>query len=215
MRILIIEDNQEWQGLVKDVLNILPCEIEVASNYNQAQSALQQRVFDVITLDMDLNDAQGLVGWPLLRMLERGKYPQSKNARVIVLSGSGDFQKSPNQVSELLTKHKNVAHFLWKADHEWDDKLYEAVAEIQAEYQSDSVLPGPDTANLRRILADYFKESELRNIAFDLGVDHEKLSGSGKDDLARGLIEHLLRRGRLPELIEMLREQRPDLDLEI
>ena len=214
MRILVIEDNQEWQELVKDVLEILPCEIKVVSNYAQAKTALQQQAFDVITLDMELNDAKGTQsGWPLLGMLERGRYPKSQDARVIVLSGSGDFQKSPHQVGELIIKHRNVTQFLWKADLDWDDKLYETVSNILLQKPQEDPSDSPDPVRLRQILTENFSNSELHNLAFDLHVDYEKLQGSGKEDKARGLVEYFARRGRLSELADTCRQLRPHINM--
>ena len=67
------------------------------------------------------------------------------------------------------------------------------------------------TSKLRQILVDYFSESELHNLAFDLGVDYENLPGKSKGDKGRELITFLDHRGRLAELIRMIRQVRPDM----
>lgn len=64
------------------------------------------------------------------------------------------------------------------------------------------------TNKLRQILIDYFDESELQNLAFDLGVDYENLPGQSKGDKARGLIAFLERRGRLSELVQACHQLR-------
>ena len=66
-----------------------------------------------------------------------------------------------------------------------------------------------DQAQLRLILIEYFSETDLKNLAFDLGVDHERLPGQSKDDLARELIMYLKRQGRHIQLIDAGRSQRP------
>jgi hypothetical protein len=62
------------------------------------------------------------------------------------------------------------------------------------------------------LLSIYFNESELRTLAFDLGLDYEMLPGSTKGDKARELILHLWRSGRLPELIGLGRGMRPNAE---
>jgi ActR/RegA family two-component response regulator len=66
-----------------------------------------------------------------------------------------------------------------------------------------------DKGKLRQILTDYFNESELRNLCFDLSVDYDGLPGDSKDDKARELISYMERHGRLSELNEKCRELRP------
>ena len=66
-------------------------------------------------------------------------------------------------------------------------------------------------SQLRQLFSVYFSESELKTICFDLGLDYEMLPGSGKGDRARELISHMWRNGRLPELVELGRELRPNL----
>lgn len=64
---------------------------------------------------------------------------------------------------------------------------------------------------LRRILTDYFNESELQNLIFDLGeVDYENLPGKSKEDKARELIAFLERRGRVSELVQLCYRLRPN-----
>jgi hypothetical protein len=67
---------------------------------------------------------------------------------------------------------------------------------------------------LRRTLNRCFDENELRDLCFDLGVDYQDLPGEGKGAKVRELIAHLERRGRLPKLVEMGRELRPDVSWE-
>lgn len=68
-------------------------------------------------------------------------------------------------------------------------------------------------SDLRQTLVDSFNESELRDIAFDLGIDYEIISGLSKRDKARELIVHVQRHGRLRELIDMIVYLRPNLAL--
>ncbi len=69
--------------------------------------------------------------------------------------------------------------------------------------------PDINLADLRQKLIKQFNLSELRNLAFDLGIDHEELSGSSKSDEARELIAHCQRRGSLPTLLAAVQQLRP------
>jgi hypothetical protein len=69
-----------------------------------------------------------------------------------------------------------------------------------------------DVAELRQLLARRFSLGELRDLCFDLGVDYDDLPAEGKAEKARELVAYLERRERISELVEMLRERRPDVD---
>ena len=80
---------------------------------------------------------------------------------------------------------------------------------------AENVLSGVDAdrssrAQLRRVLDEYFNETELRNLCFDMGIDYEGLSSGGKADKARELIAHCERHGRVDELERRCRELRPN-----
>ena len=66
-----------------------------------------------------------------------------------------------------------------------------------------------DLNGLRSGLIRYFSLSELHDLCFELGIDFDDLGGASKADKARELISYLDRRGRLPELVRILRQQRP------
>lgn len=71
-----------------------------------------------------------------------------------------------------------------------------------------STLQPPD---LHRILTQGLSLAELHNLSFSLGIDFEDLAGQEKSAKARELILHLRRRNRLQELVDYLRQNRPDL----
>ena len=77
-----------------------------------------------------------------------------------------------------------------------------------------SVQKPPDRGylvGLRRILTTRFGETELRDLCFDLGVGYEGLPGVGTGDKARELIAHLDRHDRIPHLIALCKQTRPDI----
>jgi hypothetical protein len=62
---------------------------------------------------------------------------------------------------------------------------------------------------LREILEKSFSLSELRTLCFDLSVDYDDLPGDTKSDKTRGLVEYLVRRDRVNELILAIQKLRP------
>jgi len=71
--------------------------------------------------------------------------------------------------------------------------------------------PRQNLAILREILTKRLNETELRNLCFDLGVDYDILPGAGTADKARELIAYCERRYNIPQLVETVRKQRPDI----
>jgi hypothetical protein len=65
--------------------------------------------------------------------------------------------------------------------------------------------------DLRQIFTNRFSEGELRALCFDLGVDYNNLPGQGRSDKVIELISFLERRRRIPELVNVLKQLRPDI----
>jgi hypothetical protein len=63
-----------------------------------------------------------------------------------------------------------------------------------------------DLTWLLTFICDHYDETELRALAFDLNVIYEDLPSRGRRSKARDLISYLVRRGRLDELIDALKE---------
>lgn len=68
-----------------------------------------------------------------------------------------------------------------------------------------------EAAHLLHVLDRFFDLAEIGELAFHLDVDFDNLAGERKIDKARALICYLERRGRLDELIDAIREERPNL----
>lgn len=60
-------------------------------------------------------------------------------------------------------------------------------------------------------LRQLFSEGEIRDICFELDIDYESLSGSGKGGKSRELINYLSRRERLNDLITICQRERPNI----
>jgi len=128
-------------------------------------------------------------------------------------------QVTPGSVQITLEMPEDVALRLVSKFKAGDSEIRELrIVEVKL---GISVTPSPsvkpfsrqiDPAKLRQVLTERFNESELRNLCFDLHVDYESLTGAGKEDKARELVAYLERRGRLSELVETGKRQRPDID---
>ncbi|MBE7529618.1 MAG: SUMF1/EgtB/PvdO family nonheme iron enzyme [Ardenticatenaceae bacterium] len=59
------------------------------------------------------------------------------------------------------------------------------------------------------LLDAHFNDEELRTLCLMLGLEYESLGGRGKTANARELAEQMRRQGRLPELLALLRQERP------
>jgi hypothetical protein len=70
-----------------------------------------------------------------------------------------------------------------------------------------------DRAKLRQFLVERFSLDELKNLAFDLGVDFELFAHQTKQEFSRGLIAYFERRDNLSCLVTELLRQRHDDDL--
>jgi len=66
-------------------------------------------------------------------------------------------------------------------------------------------------SSLRQLLIARFDEGELETLCFDLGIDYDDLAGESKADKVRELLEYLVRRNALPELVRVGKATRPDI----
>jgi hypothetical protein len=64
-------------------------------------------------------------------------------------------------------------------------------------------------ARIYTSLERHFNDDELRALCFDLGVPYDDLPGRTRPGKITALIEHLDRRGRLPDLIHHVAYHRP------
>jgi hypothetical protein len=70
----------------------------------------------------------------------------------------------------------------------------------------------PDRGKLRRAILDYFSESELEDLCFDMAIDHERFPAKGKAELVRELIAYCERNDRTVELVKICQELRPGIE---
>ncbi len=69
-KILIIEDEKEWQDLLSEYLESAEFQIEIADNLDLAIEKINNELFHYITIDLRLTgdkDASSYEGWDILR----------------------------------------------------------------------------------------------------------------------------------------------------
>ena len=66
--------------------------------------------------------------------------------------------------------------------------------------------------DLRRNIVDRFSLGELQTLALDLSIDWDILPGEEKVSKVNSLVMHQAHRGRLDDLIDLLREERPQVE---
>ncbi len=67
-------------------------------------------------------------------------------------------------------------------------------------------------AKLHKQIDTYFSFSEVRTLCFNLGVDYENIPGDRRSAFIRNLVVSLAKQGRLQELVDNVREERPRVD---
>ena len=64
---------------------------------------------------------------------------------------------------------------------------------------------------LHQTITQHFNLAELQGLAFDLGTNWDELAGDTLSLKSQSLIGYMQRNGRLPKLLHLLQEDRPNL----
>jgi len=72
--------------------------------------------------------------------------------------------------------------------------------------------PPSPAAALRDLIVTYFNEDEVRGLAFDIGLEYESLSGTSKVGRSGALVQQVARNGKIVDLVELCRKNRPEVD---
>jgi CheY-like chemotaxis protein len=163
MNILVVEDDESWQKAIQHALRKLPveCSLVIAPDFECANERLDRESFDLVTLDMALDQMEeepGIPGsgWVLIDRLKE-EFPET---HIIVISGSKGFQERPDRVAELLTEY-SIVKFLWKGDVHIQVELRKAVASILQPKNSE--------------VPEHFGKSDLVSIRSQLTTARENL----------------------------------------
>ncbi len=200
--ILIVEDDRFWQSVLKEELENEGYAVTVLAGYAPARQALERHRFDLVIVDLELDRAAPLLEGE--RLLQRLAQRQPATPCIIV-SGQGTVSIVRNAF-----KQYRVADFIAK-------DIFDIPAFVksvrEALNQSSTARAGaaPILSQLLHLLTERFSESELRTLCFHLGMDYDDLSGEGKAGKARELVAFLKRRQRIPELVAVIKQLRPDV----
>jgi DNA-binding response OmpR family regulator len=82
IRILIVEDDTPLAMLMVNVLSRAGCELQVANSGAKGMKLAEKNPFDIITLDIDLEDVSGLI---ICRKLRQKRMTQ--HTPIIFISG--------------------------------------------------------------------------------------------------------------------------------
>jgi tetratricopeptide (TPR) repeat protein len=77
----------------------------------------------------------------------------------------------------------------------------------------DTMLPSEERAHLRQFMVKHFNLAELKELAFDLGIDHEALPHSTKGEFALALISYFERQNNLTCLLQQIVARRESDEL--
>lgn len=121
-RVLIVEDQAEWQDIVAELLTDEGHTYRAARDYESALDWLAQESFNVVFLDMMLHQFDLPVrdgsGWRLLDLLVE-QHPRTK---VVVLSG----RATAGEAARLVRDYP-IADFIDKGEQDVDEQILEAV----------------------------------------------------------------------------------------
>jgi DNA-binding SARP family transcriptional activator/ActR/RegA family two-component response regulator len=120
-RVLIVEDEAEWQDIVSEVLTDEGHSCSTAHNYESALAQLDQESFNVVFLDMMLDQfdlpVRGGTGWRLLDYLAE----QRPRTKVIVLSG----RATAGEAVQLMRDYP-ITTFIDKGEQDVEAQILDA-----------------------------------------------------------------------------------------
>ncbi|MBF0112907.1 MAG: response regulator, partial [Desulfamplus sp.] len=96
LRIMVVDDDEHNQLILKKYLNYPEFDIELADNGQSALNKFKARDFDLIFMDMEMPVMDGIEAVSLMRRWESEQSNRERNAIVIALSGHDDSNTCQN-----------------------------------------------------------------------------------------------------------------------
>jgi DNA-binding NtrC family response regulator len=190
--ILIVEDDDLWQTVLREPLEDEGYDTTITSGYEDGRQALEAYAFDLIILDLELDASEPILSGERLLAHISQCYPGTP---CIVVSGRGNVR-----VIRDAFKQYHVVDYI--AKDRFDIPTFLDVAKVALK---STVAP----AALRRTLEEKFDLEEIQDLCFDLDIDFAALRGDEKK--VREIVGYCRRQGCLGELVARIAELRPGL----
>src|SRR3977135_1734606 len=109
-RILVVDDEADIRGLLKEILSEEGYDVEIAADASQARSSRAAQVPDLVLLDIWMPDTDGITllrewsvtdGYDCRVVMRRGRGPVEPGGEATRL-GASDFVKKPLSLTKLL-----------------------------------------------------------------------------------------------------------------
>ena len=189
--VLIVEDDNRWQEVLREPLEDEGCDVTIIGDYHESRQALEERAFDLIILDLQLDESAPMLDGERLLAHISQCHPGTP---CMIVSGRGDIR-----VVRDAFKQYHVVDYIAKDMFDIPTFVDLANAALKS---------AVDHARLRQILAGKFDREEIQDLCFDLDIDFDGLRGEGKK--ARELVAYCRRHGRLEKLAARIAELRPE-----
>ena len=188
--VLIVEDDNRWQEVLREPLEDEGCDVTIIGDYHESRQALEERAFDLIILDLQLDESAPMLDGERLLAHISQCHPGTP---CMIVSGRGDIR-----VVRDAFKQYHVVDYIAKDMFDIPTFVDLANAALKS---------AVDHARLRQTLTEKFDREEIQDLCFDLDIDFDGLRGEGKK--TRELVAYCRRHGRLEKLADRIAELRP------
>jgi DNA-binding NtrC family response regulator len=188
--VLIVEDDEWWQAVLKEPLQDEGYEVTVTAGYQDSRQALDEHAFDLVIVDLLLDESAPMLDGERLLAHISQRYPDTP---CVIVSGRGDIR-----VVRDAFKQYHVVDYIAKDQFDIPSFL-----ELAKTVLKPSVTP----TTLRQTLDEKFDVEEIKDLCFDLGIDFDDLPGDGKK--TREVVAYCWRHDRLEELASRIAGLRP------
>jgi CheY-like chemotaxis protein len=113
-RVLIVEDDVNWQKRLARIVREIDCMVDTADNYEQAEPLLSERAYNLVTVDLNLDTSTSYAdGLELVRKI-RQQY--GTRIPIIIITGTGNLEEQ-----RRAFKDYNVVDFIQKERFDFDE----------------------------------------------------------------------------------------------
>lgn len=180
----------------REVFTSLPVS---ARGFVQLMKSIQRRIYE------------GQTG-NLLRFQDKDTHDYESTTRIVYCVQSETFLIDPAISIEVIPLEQIRVKVIVECYHLLAEQYFDYILEEINETwptEAASVMHDNALAILRRGIAESFNIEELKDIAQDLGIDHEDISGSTRSAKVRELVEYARRYGLLEALLKRCEVLRP------